>query len=114
MLWPMRFNGPRRRAGPPARSGVALAFTGILHVAVNRCTGRFLDRDWARGGLDTENDRVAGLLSNDLKQPELHERGIPVHELSGIGEIPESGRFSASLLERCQAFLAGADDLREY
>ena len=54
---------PASRAARPI--GVGLAFTGILHVAVNRCTGRFLDRDWARGGLDTENDRVAGLLSND-------------------------------------------------
>jgi len=63
--------------------------------------------------LDAENNRIARLLSEHLKQPELHQMGIPFHELCGIRQISQGRCLPARSLERRETFLAGPDDLRE-
>ena len=101
------------RDGSKPMLDVALALTSTLHVALDRSIWSSWDGDRTRRGLDTENDCIAGLLAKDLKEADLHEIGIPFHELGCIREITECGRLSPIFLERSQAHHASSNDLCE-
>ena len=92
---------------------LALAFSRTLHLGLNRSVCSFSNRNRARRWLNTENDRIARLLPEYLQETELHQIRVLFYKPGCVRQISESRRFSPSLFERGQAFLASPNNLRE-